>query len=222
MSWPTSRRRSGSTLCSAGTHDVGEESFGRRHHVDAADAGEVGLDELERFPPHRAREVDERVETAEDRVVGLLTRSPAFAQPALFGIGQAQNLPHLLVGEIQRREPLDRLLHDHRDGVNVGELRWQDGDRAGKDADRVELAVVEIDDVPPARAVAQALDQFRDRRLGQPIERTLHSARQRQAAETLLLGDGQHCRYPAVEAAAVETRTCMLGLSCAPTRPTTS
>ena len=47
-----------------------------------------------------------------------------------------------------------------------------------------------------ARAVAQTLDQFRDGRLGQPVERALHPARQRQAAETLLLGDGQHVGIP--------------------------
>ena len=52
-----------------------------RHQVQAADAAQVRLDELERILPHRAGEIDHRVEPAEDRVVLALARPPALPQP---------------------------------------------------------------------------------------------------------------------------------------------
>ena len=76
--------------------------------------------------------------------------------------------------------------------MDVRELVRQHGEGTGQDADRVEHAVAEVDDVPASGAFAQALDETRNGGLGQAVERVLHLARQRQAGQSLLLGGGQH------------------------------
>ncbi len=175
-----------------GDDDLGEEPLAGRHHVESADAGEVGLHEPQGVAPHRAGEIDQGIEAAEDGVVRVLARAPAFPEPPFLRIGQAENVPHGGVAEIEGGQPLDGLLQDQGDGVDVRELRRQDGEGTGEDANRVEHAVVEVDDVPGSGAFSQALDEPRNGGLRQAVERVLHLARQRQAGQSLLLGDGQH------------------------------
>ena len=69
-------------------HDVGQQPLAGRHHVHAANPAQVGLDEAEALLPHRAGEVHQRVEPAEHRVVDLLARPPALAEPLLLRVGK--------------------------------------------------------------------------------------------------------------------------------------
>ena len=63
-------------------HDeIGEDAHRGRPDVQAADAAQVRLHELDRVLPHRRRVVDDGVEAGEDRIRFAMRRRPAVAQP---------------------------------------------------------------------------------------------------------------------------------------------
>ncbi len=83
---------------------------------------EIGLHEAQRVAPRLAGEIAHRIEPPVDRIVAQMLGRPGRAQPALLVGRDRDDLPDLLVVEIELRQDLQRLDQAQADIVHVVEL----------------------------------------------------------------------------------------------------
>ncbi len=138
-------------------HDIRDDALGGRHEVQPADAAEVRLDKFQRIFPHRADEIDHRVEPAEHRVVVAQLRRPAFREPGFLLRRDPQDFAHRRVLLIQVGQPLQGAMDGLRNEMDVRKLIGEHRHRTGEHRDRFELSVAQIHQVAAQRLVADAL-----------------------------------------------------------------
>ena len=75
--------------------------------MNSAHTRKIRLDESQRILPHRAGEFDYAVQPAEYWVVIALTGAPTVMQPGFLVLRKRHDAPHLGVGQIHFRQPLE-------------------------------------------------------------------------------------------------------------------
>ena len=90
--------------------------------MDAADAGQVRLHEMQQVLPAGGGEVADRVEPAIDRVQALMLGRPDVAQPGFFPGRDREDRPDPLILEIEVRRQLQRLDDGEADMMHIAEL----------------------------------------------------------------------------------------------------
>jgi hypothetical protein len=160
--------------------------------VQAADAAQIRLHELERVLPHGTREIDHRVETAEDWIVIAMARAPTLKQPFLFRGGNAKHVADEKILKIKLRQSLERVLQRERNVMQVRNLIGQGGQRTRKQADDFGLSIPQINQVPRERFVPQLRQQIMHLGIGKQAERLAHLAGQVKATESHFFGQRKH------------------------------
>ena len=173
-------------------HLVGDDAVAGRPEVQPADAGQVGLEEPQGLLPHRAREVDDRVEPTEHRVDLALAWPPALLEPPFLVVGEAQHVPHRRIGEVEIGESLERVLQREGRVADVRELLGEGGQRSGQDADDLDGVVAQVDQAARARPDVEAVEQGLKLGLGQSRERPVDAPRHPRAAQAQILDGCPH------------------------------
>jgi hypothetical protein len=175
-----------------GDDDLVEHAVGGRAEVEAADAGQVGLDKAEGVLPHGAGEVHHGVEAAEHRVVLALRRSPAIPEPLLLPRREAEQFAHGEVLLVNVRQALEGVEDGERDGMDVGQLVRADGDGAGEDADGLGDALVLVDKVLGLGLLLDGLDEVAQALRGEAGEGALHAPGEAQTGKARFFRWGEH------------------------------
>jgi len=115
---------------------VHHKLFCQRRVMNTANAGEIGLQKKQRFLPTCRREIADRIQSAVDRVVLLVLRSPGISQPVFFLRRDGQNPAYLFVFQVKIRQPLQGLRQFQADIVHITELFRHRQQRTQHDANR--------------------------------------------------------------------------------------
>ena len=153
-----------------GRHDVAHDKLlGDGREMDAADARQVRLHEVERILPAGAGEIAHRIEPAIDRVEALVGLGPGIAEPALLVGRDRENGPDALVCEIEVGDALERLDELKTDVMDVAQLLLHDEQRAQHEADGLFDALMLVDQLVDAGVGAQPLVDPRESRVAHMI-----------------------------------------------------
>ena len=174
-------------------HDVAhDERLCERTQVDAADAREIRLHELERVLPARAREVADGVEPSVERRLSVRDGRPHLVEPCALVVGQRQGGAHVGVTRIELGEARERA-HDPRANVmQIAELLGHYEQRPQHDAHGFDRAVMDIDDVARARVFREPPRDVHERGIRDEVDGLAHARIERGAREPELLGGRQH------------------------------
>ena len=153
-----------------GRHDVSHDKLlGDRREMDAADARQVRLHEMQRILPAGAGEIAHRIEPAIDRVETLMGLGPGVAEPTLLVGRDRDDRPDPLVFEIEVGNALERLDELKTDVMDVAQLLLHDEQRAQHEADGLFDAVMLVDQLVGPRVGAQPFVDPREGRVGHMI-----------------------------------------------------
>ena len=169
-----------------------EDPLRRRQHVQPADAGQVGLEELEGALPLRALEENHRVEPSEDRVRARVERGPAVADPLLVTVGNRERRPDVRVHQPQLEQAAGRIVQRQRRRVEVCLLLRQDGERRREDGHRLRAALVQVEETRGVGVLVDPVEHVSHPLRGDAEQRRLDPAAHLPAQQSELLCRGLH------------------------------
>ena len=159
-----------------GHHIAHDQLLGQRRIMNAADAGEVRLHEMQRVLPAGGGEIADRVEPPIDGVQALMPGRPAVPDPGFFPGGDRDDVPDPLIFQIEGRRQLQRLDNGEADMMHIAQLLGHGQQRARHDAHRLRNALMLIDHLMAQRIGLQALSDALKHRIADLMHGPTHPA----------------------------------------------